>query len=328
MTPTPSPDHQHETSRRTVVAGLVILTAFGTVVQARMNGELVAITRNAPEIGMLNMTLGLVVVSVAIACSAKLRAHWFQLGSAIRERRLRPWEMIGGIGGVYFVTSQSACVPVVGVAVFTVAVVAGQTSNATLVDRLGLGPGGRQPVTLLRLLAVVLAIVAVVVSVSDRFDPGRLADSRVALLFAGLALLAGVASALQSALNGRVARASGHATVAGWNNFAVGWVLGAVVLALLSTVGGHPLVALPLDRPWLLLGGILGLVYVSTVAWAVRPLGVLVTAVLSVVGLLGGALLIDLLAPTAGTSFGWHLVMGVVLAVGAAGLAALSRARA
>jgi transporter family-2 protein len=311
-----------------VVAALVVITALGTVVQARMNGELVEITKNAPEIGMLNITLGLIVASVAIAASARLRARWQQMATQVRSRRLKMWEMLGGVGGVFFVTTQSACVPIIGVAVFTVAVVAGQTSNATLVDRLGLGPGGRQPVTPLRLLAVGVAIAAVAISVADRFDPTRLEDSRVALVFATLALLAGVASALQSALNGRVARAAGHASIAGWVNFAVGWIVGGVVLTLLTTLGGRPLMPLPLDRPWLLIGGVLGLVYVSTAAWAVRPLGILLTAVLSVVGLLGGALLIDIIAPTSGTSFGWHLVVGVALALCAAALAAIGRSRA
>ena len=308
-----------------LVAGLVILTALGTVVQARMNGELVIETGNAFEVGVMNIVIGTITVSVMIVARRSLRTAWTSMMRQLRSGRIRWWECLAGIGGTYFVTVQSASVPILGVAVFTVAVVAGQTTNAAVIDRVGLGPAGRQPVNAARIVAVVLAVIAVIVSVSDRLDPGRLSDSHVAVIFALLALTAGAVSAFQSALNGRVAQKAGHGLAAGWLNFAVGVVVGIPIALLLSWLSGRQLVPIPLDRPWLLVGGALGMLYVATVAWATRPLGVLLAAVLSVVGLLVGALVIDLVAPTAGTHFGWHLVIGVAVALAAAALAAVGR---
>jgi len=290
-----------------------------------MNGELVVITESAPEIGMWNILSGLVVASIFVIALRNLRSSWKQMNHALRSRQLKIWEILGGVGGIFFVTTQSASVPVIGVALFSVSVVAGQTTSATIVDRIGLGPAGRQPVTLLRFIAVVVAIIAVVVAVSDRFDPSHLSDSSRAFVYVALAIAAGIGSSAQSALNGRVAARSGHAFVAGWVNFAVAFVVGIIGLSLFNVLSGHILKNLPWDRPWLLVGGLLGLVYVSTAAWAVRPLGVLVTAILSVVGLLLGALLVDLVAPTAGTNFGWHLVAGVIIALVASALAAVGR---
>jgi len=313
------------TSRRLLISVLVVITSLGTVIQARINGELVIITDSAPEVGMWNITSGLAVASIFVFALRNLRASWKQMTRALKSRQLKIWEILGGVGGIFFVTTQSACAPVIGVALFSVSVVAGQTSSAVIVDRVGLGPAGRQPITLLRIVAVVVAIIAVVVAVSDRFDPSHLSDSSRAFVYVALAVAVGVFSAAQSALNGRVAARSGHAFIAGWVNFAVGFAIGMIGLALFNVLGGHTLTGLPWDRPWLLVGGVLGLVYVSTAAWAVRPLGVLVTAILSVVGLLLGALLVDLVSPTAGTQFGWHLVAGVIIALFASGLATVGR---
>ena len=310
---------------RLLIAALVVITALGTVVQARMNGELVVITGNPFEVGALNLGVALVVATIFVLSRTSLRRSWRGMLQFLRGGQIRWWECLAGACGAYFVTTQSASVPILGVAVFTVSVVAGQTSNSALLDRLGFGPAGRQPVSALRLLAGVVAVVAVAVSVSDRFGVSHAGDNRVVLIFALLALSAGAFSAVQAALNGRVSRTVGHPVTAGWLNFAVGFAVSLAVAAVLSSATGRGMGSLPWDRPWLLIGGVLGMLYVTAMAWATRPLGLLLAAVLSVVGLLVGALLIDLVAPTAGTQFGWHLVLGVLLALAAAAMAAFGR---
>lgn len=311
---------------RLVVAALVVITSLGTVVQARMNGELVVITGNPFEVGALNLGVAMVVATIVVLSRTAFRRSLKAMMKLLRGGQIRWWECLAGVGGAYFVTTQSASVPILGVAVFAVSVVAGQTSTSALLDRLGFGPAGRQPVTLVRLLAAVGAVVAVAVSVSDRLAVANVSENRAALAFALLALSAGAVSATQSALNGRVGRTVGHPMIAGWLNFAVGFCVSLPVAALLSSATGRSLGSLPWERPWLLTGGVLALLYVTTMAWATRPLGLLLAAVLSVVGLLVGALLIDLVSPMVSTQFGWHLVAGVLLALAAAALAALGRA--
>ena len=51
-----------------------------------------------------------------------------------------------------------------GVTVFTVAVVAGQVSGSLFVDRAGLGPAGHMPLSIRRVLAAGLALLAVAVA--------------------------------------------------------------------------------------------------------------------------------------------------------------------
>jgi transporter family-2 protein len=61
------------------------------------------------------------------------------------------------------------------------------------------------------------------------------------------------------------------------------------------------------------IAGAFGLVYIATVAWVVRTVGVLVTSLLTLVGLLAGSVVMDLVAPTAGSAVTWQLLAGVAL---------------
>ena len=96
---------------------------------------------------------------------------------------LRPWQCLGGACGALLVATQGLTVGTLGVAVFIVAVVAGQSVSSLLVDRAGIGPAGPQPVTVPRLVGAALTVVAVLLAVGDRLgDPGTLVLAAAALL--------------------------------------------------------------------------------------------------------------------------------------------------
>ena len=218
------------------------------------------------------------------------------------------WRRLGGLGGATLVAVSAAAAPVVGVALLSVGLVAGQTGGGVLVDRLGLGPGGRRPLTGPRLAGALLCLVAVGVSVI-----GKGARDAAPLLLL-LVVLAGLATTLQQALNGHVRAATGDASVATLLNFLVG--ISALLLGLLgeALLDGVPLGALPgLDHWWLYLGGPIGVLYVSIAASTVRVLGVLRLTLTTIAGQLVGAVLLDLLAPSDGTSLSPFTVLGAAL---------------
>ena len=64
---------------------------------------------------------------------------------------------------------------------------------------------------------------------------------------------------------------------------------------------------------WMYLGGVLGVMFITTASWAVPRYGVLVFALTSIAGQLLGALLLDLLLPVDGGLVAWNLILGVVL---------------
>jgi len=62
---------------------------------------------------------------------------------AVKNRDLSYWRLGAGILGKSFVAIQTHVVPIVGVAIFTVSSLAGQTAISLWVDRLGLTGSGK-----------------------------------------------------------------------------------------------------------------------------------------------------------------------------------------
>jgi transporter family-2 protein len=299
----------------TVVLGAVI------ALQSRVNGELSQHVGSGLFPAWWTMTTGFVLLTLIVASRPSLRRGLATAVAGARSGALPWWVFTGGAFGSVFLVTQSLAVPIVGVAVFTVGVVAGQTTGSLIVDRLGLTGTGRRAVTVNRVAAAVLAIAAVGVGVSDRLQSAG--------GVAGLALLAVLAGALlapQQAFNGRVGLAAGSPFAGAWGNFVVGAVLMSVVL-LVALGTGLQLDGAWTAAPWAYVGGVLGFSVILGGAWAVPVLGVLVYSLLSLFGQLAGALLLDLVAPTSGTSVGWHLFAGVGMTAVAV-LVASARGRA
>jgi transporter family-2 protein len=293
-----------------------------TAVQARINGQLSVELGNGLEAAVYSFGSGLVVLTLIVALVPSIRAGVVRIPRAVRSGDLRWWQVLGGVLGGFFVGVQTAAVPVLGVAVFTVAVVAGQSSNSLVVDRMGLGPAGKQAITPRRVVSAVVAIVAVTVAVSNRFGSADFSVVDVLLAF-----IAGLAIAVQQAINGRVARASQHPMSATFYNFAFGTVALGLAFGLMWAAGGHGPSPLPPGPWWLYLGGVIGIVFIAIAAWAVPIVGVLLFAVVTIAGQLSGALLLDVIAPTAGTDLAVNLVVGVLLAFVAVAIAARGRSR-
>jgi bacterial/archaeal transporter family-2 protein len=293
-----------------------------TAVQARINGQLSVELGNGLEAAVFSFGSGLVILVVIVALVRPVRTGVLRVPAAVRSGALKWWHVLGGVLGGFFVGVQTAAVPVLGVAVFTVAVVAGQSSNSLVVDRAGLGPAGKQAITPSRVVSAVVAIVAVTVAVSNRFGSGDFSVGAVLLAFS-----AGLVIAVQQAINGRVARAAQNPMSATFYNFALGTVALGMAFGLVWAVVGQGPSPLPGGPWWLYLGGVIGIVFIAIASWAVPLVGVLLFAVVTIAGQLSGALMLDVVAPTAGTDLAINLVIGVLLAFVAVAIAARGRMR-
>src|SRR6185312_3667977 len=89
-----------------------------------------------------------------------------QVVEAVRAGHIPWWYLTGGAAGAFFVLTQSLVVGLIGVALFTVGVVAGQTTSSLLIDRAGIGSMTPRPVTARRVVGAVIAVVAVVLAAS------------------------------------------------------------------------------------------------------------------------------------------------------------------
>lgn len=277
--------------------------------QARINGQLATELGSSLGAATISFLTGLILLMALLAALPSGRRGVQSLVVAVRERRIVPWQMIGGFLGAYFVWAQSLAVPAVGVALFTVAVVAGQTLNSLLVDRLGIGPIGVIAITASRVIAAGIGLTAVIVAVGP-----RISGEPLALWAISASIAAGALIALQQAINGRVARAAHNSWTAAGLNFALG-SLALVVVVLVTTAISEPFPfsSLPAS-PWLYLGGPTGVAFIAAAAWVVPILGVLRFGLVSIAGQLSGAVALDLLAPTTGAAFSANLAAGLLLA--------------
>ncbi|MFC4148346.1 DMT family transporter [Micromonospora mangrovi] len=308
------------TSRRIAGVGLATASGVAVAVQSRINGELGVRLADGIAAAVVSFGLGLLVLLVLVPATPGGRRGLATLRTALRAGSLRPWQCLGGVCGAFLVATQGLTIGTLGVAVFTVAVVAGQSGSSLLVDRAGVGPLGRQPVTPARLTGAVLTVLAVLLAVGDRLgDPGALA-------LAVLPLLAGVGIAWQQAVNGRVRGAAGSALTATLVNFAVGTLALLVTFAVDLAVRGRPAGAFP-SEPWLYLGGPIGIAFIALAAAIVRFTGVLLLGLATIAGQVVGAVLLDLVLPTAASHPGPATLAGAALTMVAVLVAALGSRR-
>lgn len=310
-----------------IIATLSIVAGAATVVQSRINGEIGAVVDDGLVVAALSFSVSLVTTATLVVLVPRLRRAAIRAGRAVgasrtapdRGRpRLSPWCLLGGLGGALFVTAQGASVPILGVAVFTIAVVAGQNVNSLLVDHFGLGPAGRRPVNKPRVAAAVLATAGVVLAVSGRLDSPAFGVGGLLL-----ALAAGAAVAAQQAVNARVAVAGRSPWPAALANFTVGWLaVGVILLVVVVARGGGRWSPGRWFEPWMVTGGLIGVAFILVAAVAVTRLGVLLFALLSIAGQVAGALALTLLWPTPGVSVDVALVLGVLVTGAGAALAA------
>lgn len=296
--------------QRAAGVALAIVAGFAAALQSRVNGTLATETGTAFGTAALSFGSGLVLLTLALPFSRAGRSALGQLAAGLRRGGapggLRWWECLGGLGGAFYVMSQGLTVDALGVAVFTIALVAGQSVSSLVIDRLGLAPGGVRLVTVGRALGPMLTVVAVVV-VSGA------GAATAALGLALFPLVAGVLQSFQQALNGRVraavrptdgggdrGRGDGGVLAATFVSFLVGTAALLVVFGVSLATGGAPAGALPTRMPADLLlysGGLLGIVFIALQAAVVQRIGVLLLGLGMIAGQVVGALVLDVASP-------------------------------
>ncbi|WBB51833.1 DMT family transporter [Verrucosispora sp. WMMA2044] len=302
--------------RRFGAVALATLAGVAVATQSRINGELGVRLGDGVAAAVVSFGSGLLLLLLLVPATRAGRRGLTALRTALQQGALRPWQCLGGACGAFLVFTQGATVGTLGVAVFTVAVVAGQSASSLLVDRAGIGPSGRQAVTGARLAGAALTVVAVLLAVSDRFrEPSTLA-------LALLPLLAGVAVAWQQAVNGWVRVVTESTLTATLVNFTAGTAVLLVAFLVSLALRGLPPGELPNDL-WLYLGGPIGVTFIAVAAAVVRLTGVLLLGLATVAGQVVGAVLLDVLMPSAASHPDPTTLLGAVLTLVAVAVAAL-----
>lgn len=311
-------------SRLPVLAGLPLAVGSGLAipVQGRINGALGARLNDGIAAAAVSFSTGLLVMIVISLVLPRGRAGLARILPAVRNRAFPRIYVVAGAIGALFVFAQSFTVGILGVALFTVATVTGQTVSGLLVDRLGIGPAGKKSVTGIRIIGCILTIAAVAWAVSPRFSSGGAGDGAAGLLIPLiLPVAAGFLMSFQQAMNGTATLHYGTPIAATLVNFVAGCVVLWAAFAVKLAVAG-PANPLP-GEWWYYLGGPMGCVFIGLGALLVRSLGVLVTGLGMIAGQLLGSLGLDLVLPAPGTIVAPATVLGTLLTLGAIILATL-----
>lgn len=294
------------------LGGAVAIGAM-TAIQARINGVLGVHIDDGIVAGLVSFAAGLVILIVATLASPAARAGAGRLWRGIRARTVPNWMLLGGACGALTVSTQGVTAGVLGVSLFTVGVVAGQTVHGLVLDRIGFGPAGVVAVTPGRVLGGFFALAAVGVSLSGDVI------ARTPLWLLLLPFAAGVGIAWQTAANGRLSQRVASPMAATLMSFIAGTAVLIVAASISVAVQGPP-EALPIE-PWLYLGGLLGFAYILLGVAIVAHTGVLLLGLGSVLGQLTTSVIIDLLWPPASGPAHWQLATMIAVAVASVAVA-------
>ncbi len=270
------------------LAGAVVVGIL-TALQARVNGQLGVRLDSGFVAAVISFGSGLVILIALSAAFPAGRRGYAALAAGIRQRSIPWWMLAGGLAGALTVATQGLAVGLIGVSLFTVGVVAGQTVNGLLLDRVGYGPAGVVAITVPRLIGGALALVAVTLAlVGDTVQT-------VPLWMLVLPFLAGAGIAWQQATNGRLRQRVGSPLTATLVNFIGGTAALGVAAVIAVAIAGPP-ASFP-GEAWLYTGGAIGVAYIFLSAALVQYTGVLLFGLGAVVGQLGGSVALDALWP-------------------------------
>jgi transporter family-2 protein len=287
---------------------LAALSGAMIALQARANGELSHRLDNGLQAALVSFGSGLIIIFVITLFNTKIKEGIRNLRQSVASREIARWKLFAGALGGSFVAIQTQIVPLIGVAIYSVASIAGQTAMSLIVDRIGLTGGGKKLISPRRVLAAFLTVLAVLVSVWDRIDANNL--SMLAVIAGGIA---GAVVGVQRALNGQINEHSQQSFTTSLLNFMTGTAFLLILIIAGLILGKNELSPLPSGPWWIYTGGVIGVIYIAFTSTIVQHLGVLTFTLFSVGGQLIGSLVIDLVSPTEGVSVSAYLVTGIVM---------------
>ena len=287
---------------------LAAISGAMIALQARANGELSHLIGNGVEAALVSFGSGLIIISVIALFTPSIKEGARNLRDAVARKELPKWTLFAGALGGGFVAVQTHIVPLIGVAIYSVASIAGQTAASLVVDRIGLTGGGKKHITPRRIAAAFFTVFAVFISVYDRIDARNLS-----LIAVFMGCVAGAIVGVQRAMNGQINEHSHQSFTTSLLNFIMGTTFLVIFLSILVLINSEELVPLPAGPWWIYTGGIIGVIYIAFTSTIVQHLGVLTFTLFSVGGQLVGSLLIDLYSPTDGVQVSMYLVTGIAM---------------
>ncbi|MEY3972066.1 MAG: hypothetical protein RLY84_459, partial [Actinomycetota bacterium] len=253
----------------------------------------------------------LLIISVATLASSKNRAALSFTVAKFKDSSIPLWLSVAGMLGGIYVIMQGVVAGLIGVALFSIGVVAGSALSALLLDGNGLLGLTKRKIGLTRLAGTVLALSGLVVA----SDLANYSFSPLILL----PFAAGVGIGFQQAMNGLFGKLAQSAIVPTFFNFIAGTAFIALALVI---VEGFSFPASWPSNPLLYLGGVVGVIFIFMQVIVLPKIGALSMGIAMLVGQLSGSVLLDLLVPIADRAVTISTLLGIMLAMLGAALVA------
>lgn len=204
------------------------------------------------------------------------------------------WIWSGGVFGVVGMTTTVLLLPVIGALYSTALNLTAQVITTLIIDHFGLFGVDKYPADAWRVIGAIMVMCAAMLAVAAGRGTPQLNRPAAApgWYLAGLGV--GVCFGFQVAINGQLTVVLDSAIHSAFISFLVGaLVLVAMVLLTRSSLRLRVPEGERQNPWWMWLGGVLGAIYVTGVAFLSPLIGPAVTVVVIQIGLIAGALMVD-----------------------------------
>lgn len=223
---------------------------------------------------------------------------WWSVGTLMPAPGLvvaQPWWLFtGGALGVVGMTTTVLLLPVLGALYSTMLNLTAQVVTTMLVDHFGLFGVAAYPVDTWRLIGAGMVLTAAGIAVLDGRGAPRSPGAHASVWWWVAGLVTGVCFGLQVAINGRLAGVLHSAVHSALVSFVVGTTILVAITLVTRSSWRIRVPAGELRNPWWMwLGGLLGALYVTGVAFLAPLIGSALTVVVVQLGIMTGSLAVD-----------------------------------
>ncbi|MEN3090095.1 MAG: DMT family transporter [Staphylococcus pseudoxylosus] len=268
-----------------IVAGMVV------PFQTSINSRLSLYTRSsfyASTISFATGTLFLILINLII------NPHVFT-GQFYSNQSLNYQWFVGGMLGVIFLTGNLLLLPRLGASLTVVMTVAGQIIMGVVIDSFGWFGADKHPFTLLKVLGILFLIFGILLMNYVRRDPKDKAQSSTVYIWLIIGFIFGFCPPIQTAINSALGQQLHSSIMASLVSFTVG----TIVLFILTLIFNKSLKVATFNnkqgklKPIYFIGGILGVIFVTTNIILMPHLGAALTTIIVMLGQMLMGIIID-----------------------------------
>lgn len=233
---------------------------------------------------------------VGTVCLALLT--WATVGTITFDATIlvtQPWWLwIGGLVGVVGMTTTVLLLPIIGALYSTALNLTAQVITTLVIDHLGLFGVAIYTANPWRLTGALIVLAAALLAVVAGRAKPQLHHTPPSPIWYLVGLGVGLCFGVQVAVNGQLTGVLGSAIHAGFISFTVGALALLVLLVITRPSLRLTVPAGEQKNPWWMwLGGVLGALYVTGVAFLSPLIGSAATVIVTQTGIIAGSLLVD-----------------------------------